>query len=193
MTQWKYQSRVFTEKDPADLKQRLSDSKLCSRTQDRTPTYLVGQSDHYVKVINGQIKIKGPLRQVDPVIHELRDDRYCFPVEQRVIASALGFDDTSKSPLKDLDALTGYGHRNKAVVTNVPTQSKKFENSDLEIEVSQVDILGDKMFTVAVASQSPDKIHEALDKYGILKLPEAVMMEYAERIKRTNEKLKGKR
>jgi hypothetical protein len=188
MTQWKFQYRAFGEQDPADVRDSLASSGMIKRDQEVTDIYVVGLSNTSVRVRDGQIKVKGHQSSVDAVVDEIRDDRYNFPIESRVVNEAIGAKkDFVGRSLKKVDDLEKHAASKKdVIVTGVKKKSAKYERVDLEVEVTAADISGRTVHTVCIASNEPEKIHSALIQHKVLSWPGASKMEYAEAIRKYN-------
>ncbi len=211
MTQWKYQARIFTEKDPKDLRKELKTSDLSGREKNATDLYVVGPSPIVVRTRDGQIKIKGPRSSIDAVVDELRDDRLNFPISSATVDEAIGLY-KKQNPgqlLTEADLMKYAASRSEAVATKVAKESMKYDSYGIptklqrptissrvgmatmdrigtkpfELEVSQVTIDGKVLYTVAVASNDVAQIHDVLNQLGILRLPNSRKMEYAEAIR----------
>ena len=196
MTNWKYQTRIFSEVEPNEVKKKLEEQdRLRKRNQNVTDDYFVGTSNIAVRVRDGQIKVKGIQTQHDPIVDEARDDRYYFPVDSSTIDDALGVQRQTgfsfskcfsgkTDQILDMNALMAYAAGTSDVVhTSVNKKSEKFESGDLEIEITKAGICGKNIYTVCVASNNPIKIHDAIQKFKVMQIPGAQKMEYAEAIK----------
>ncbi|MBI2670787.1 hypothetical protein HYX18_02325 [Candidatus Woesearchaeota archaeon] len=187
MTKWTYQYRAFVGQEPTSLVDALDKEKDFSKSRKSTiDTYVVGPSQVSARVRDGQLKMRGPTGSVDALVFELTDERYSFPVASETIAKAIGVkpDFTSKH-LKTVGDLERWAEKKGAIVAEVKKQTKKYETPTCEVEVTEVDIEGKNLYTVAVASNDVGKIHSTLNTYGIPQIPRSRIMDYAEAIRQT--------
>lgn len=99
MTKWKYQTRIFSEEEPVEVTRRLGGKNSglgTPKEQKENDTYFVGNSDIAARVRGKEIKIKGPGKNVDPLVYEVRDERYDFPLAAAILEEALGV--SAKAP-----------------------------------------------------------------------------------------------
>src|SRR3989338_8745549 len=95
-------------------------------------------------------------------------------VRDSLAASGMPKRDLVGRRLGSVDDLVRHASRKKdVIVTDVRKKSAKYEQSDLEVEVTEVGISGRNVHTVCVASNDVPKIHDALQRFGVLRWPGA--------------------
>jgi len=172
--QAEFEYRAFMDSEPSELVKALGKEKgVDKETKDATDLYAVRQdSDVLVKIRHqtGKAKKRGPVGTQDS-IDELVDERAFMPVTMNWLCESL--EQSMPSQCKSLCSVDEVARFLEGLGLKTADVSKKithYTKDGVEVEVAEVEIDGQKKYTVSVQGMDRDAVKKRVEKLGIDKL-----------------------
>jgi hypothetical protein len=168
MTKWKCEYRGFMANHPKQVLDELDAARKLGQFQmdekNVIDLYCVAPgTDVVIKLRGDKMKAKGPVKAIDDLVDEIKDERWFLPVESAFVADALGIPNDKPVKIRDAAALKAYLAGTPVQTSDVEKAMRQYTTPMVEVEFSHAKFdskIG--VYTLCVSADSPHTIRSVI-------------------------------